>query len=74
MIPDYQSNENLVQYLVLVLNNSCSTKMSLLMMIIISIILIFIFCIVFIIGSIREGSTISSSIVIRSISVMSSIV
>ena len=57
----------------IVLNNSCSTKMSFLM-IILSNIMIFIIFILIIIGSIRDRSTISCSIVIPSRRVISSIV
>ena len=44
MISDYQSDEDFGLLLGIVLNNSCSTKISFLMMII-SIIMIFIICI-----------------------------
>ena len=56
------------------LNDSCLTKMTFLMMIIISIIMINIIFFVVIIGSIRDRSIISCSIVIRSRRVISSIV
>ena len=74
MIPDYQSNDDLAQYLAWCCTIYAQPKFSFLMIIIISIIMILIIFIVIIIASIGYRSTISCSTVIRSRSVISSIV